>query len=42
VERGPKNIGFDFFEEYCGGCPTSARDFAHAPSSGAGVVTWKG
>src|SRR6266404_5145912 len=40
VERGPKNIGFDFFEEYCARLPDfTSEDFAmHRVILGAGVV----
>ena len=32
VDRGPKNIGFDFFEEYCARLADfSSEDFADAP-----------
>jgi len=32
VARGPKNIGFDFFEEYCARLPDfSSEDFPMTP-----------
>jgi len=44
VERGPKNIGFDFFEEYCARLPEfTSEDFAmHRVILGAGVVIMEG
>jgi kynurenine formamidase len=44
VERGPKNIGFDFFEEYCARLPDfTSEDFAmHRVILGAGVVIMEG
>src|SRR6267143_827903 len=44
VERGPKNIGFDFFEEYCARLPDfGSEDFAmHRVILGAGVVIMEG
>jgi kynurenine formamidase len=44
VARGPKNIGFDFFEEYCARLPDfSSEDFPmHRVILGAGVVIMEG
>ncbi|MGH9262780.1 MAG: hypothetical protein ACRD08_23250, partial [Acidimicrobiales bacterium] len=44
VDRGPKNIGFDFFEEYCARLPDfTSEDFAmHRVILGAGVVIMEG
>jgi kynurenine formamidase len=44
VDRGPKNIGFDFFEEYCARLPEfTSEDFAmHRVILGAGVVIMEG
>src|SRR5207245_299800 len=44
VARGPKNIGFDFFEEYCARLPDfSSEDFSmHRVILGAGVVIMEG
>jgi len=44
VDRGPKNIGFDFFEEYCARLPDfGSEDFAmHRVILGAGVVIMEG
>ena len=44
VDRGPKNIGFDFFEEYCARLPDfSSEDFPmHRVILGAGVVIMEG
>ena len=44
VAKGPKNIGFDFFEEYCARLPDfSSEDFPmHRVILGAGVVIMEG
>jgi kynurenine formamidase len=44
VAKGPKTIGFDFFEEYCARLPDfSSEDFAmHRVILGAGVVILEG
>jgi len=44
VDRGPKNIGFDFFEEYCTRLPEfTSEDFPmHRVILGAGVVIMEG
>ena len=44
VDRGAKNIGFDFFEEYCARLPDfTSEDFAmHRVILGAGVVIMEG
>jgi kynurenine formamidase len=44
VAKGPKNIGFDFFEEYCARLPDfSSEDFPmHRMILGAGVVIMEG
>ena len=44
VDQGPKNIGFDFFEEYCARLPDfGSEDFAmHRVILGAGVVIMEG
>src|SRR5439155_566173 len=44
VDRGPKNIGFDFFEEYCARLPDfTSEDFPmHRVILGAGVVIMEG
>lgn len=44
VARGPKTIGFDFFEEYCARLPEfTSEDFAmHRVILGAGVVILEG
>jgi arylformamidase len=44
VDRGPKTIGFDFFEEYCARLPDfSSEDFPmHRVILGAGVVIMEG
>src|SRR5713101_1542598 len=44
VDRGPKNIGFDFFEEYCARLADfTSEDFAmHRVILGAGVVIMEG
>jgi kynurenine formamidase len=44
VARGPKNIGFDFFEEYCARLPDfTSEDFPmHRVILGAGVVIMEG
>ena len=44
VAKGPKNIGFDFFEEYCARLPEfTSEDFAmHRVILGAGVVIMEG
>ena len=44
VARGAKNIGFDFFEEYCARLPDfSSEDFPmHRVILGAGVVIMEG
>src|SRR5882724_8752834 len=44
VDREPKNIGFDFFEEYCARLPDfGSEDFAmHRVILGAGVVIMEG
>ena len=44
VARGPKTIGFDFFEEYCARLPDfSSEDFPmHRVILGAGVVIMEG
>jgi kynurenine formamidase len=44
VAKGPKSIGFDFFEEYCARLPEfTSEDFAmHRVILGAGVVIMEG
>ena len=44
VAKGPKNIGFDFFEEYCARLPDfSSEDFPmHRVILGAGIVIMEG
>lgn len=44
VDKGPKNIGFDFFEEYCARLPDfTSEDFPmHRVILGAGVVIMEG
>jgi kynurenine formamidase len=44
VAKGPKNIGFDFFEEYCARLPNfGSEDFPmHRVILGAGVVIMEG
>src|SRR2546425_5655395 len=44
VARGPKNIGFDFFEEFCARLPDfSSEDFPmHRVILGAGIVIMEG
>jgi kynurenine formamidase len=44
VDRGPKNIGFDFFEEYCARLPDfSSEDFPmHRVILGSGIVIMEG
>src|SRR2546427_687927 len=44
VAKGPKNIGFDFFEEYCARLPEfTSEDFPmHRVILGAGVVIMEG
>jgi arylformamidase len=42
--KGPKSIGFDFFEEYCARLPDfTSEDFAmHRVILGAGIVIMEG
>jgi arylformamidase len=44
VDKGAKNIGFDFFEEYCARLPEfTSEDFTmHRVILGAGVVIMEG
>ena len=44
VAKGPKSIGFDFFEEYCAGLPDfTSEDFPmHRVILGAGIVIMEG
>src|SRR2546427_4106987 len=44
IAKGPKNIGFDFFEEYCARLPEfTSEDFPmHRVILGAGVVIMEG